>query len=972
MIGDRTAAAARSHFELRALERPLELRGRSQPVTAWLVQGDGATAAPRGVPGLTAPLVGRDHQLASLRATFDRVGRERHPELVTVVGDAGIGKSRLVSEFVSLLGPEARVLIGRCLPYGSGVTLWPLAEMLKAEAVVLDSDRSAEASAKIEQLVVTSVDADLVVEPSRTAAALASTIGLRSADDPLGALDPRDLYRELVASWRALLASIGRRGPVVVVVEDLHWADPTMLDVLDELAERLDGPILFLCTARSDLLRSRPDWGGGSRGFTSLPLDPLTGEEGARLVSHLLETDALADAVRQRILASAEGNPFFLEEIVHQLIDEGSLVRDDGRWRARGAIEEVKIPDSVQAVILARLDLLSPEEKRVAQRAAVVGRVFWDGAVRALSGVDDLEAVLRTLRRREFVLEALSSSIAGQAEFAFKHVLIRDVAYESLPRKERGRAHAEVAAWIEQRSGERTGELAELLAHHYEAAFSYLQAEDLRQKARSHLLAAAANAHRRFATRQGERFARRAVELSDTGAERVEALEALGDLHYLAFLGDEAWRAYRGALAELDEHDPAYARLAGKAALFGARFLGSMHELPELDEVRRVIETGLRGAPGAGPERTLLLVNRGFLLVQRESRRDAAAETAVQEAVAAAEQLGDADLLSAALDLAGTWEKERGRYGDAYRTALRRIELSPRLTDVKEIGDVYAVAAHTAQHLGRYREAEAHATACIERSHGIDPGSYLHGLAWRVMARYTLGDWAGALADQAEVERVAAQDPRELPVGYTMRGYTCAALCHELRGESDAADPYIELTRRYFDHRLDLREGASIHAGPLALALARRGRFDEALAVIPLVPRSLSAGVTLEALCEITAIRGRWDEAPGLAAAAREEAEVGEQLSLPLYADRLEGRAAAAAGDAAQAAALLGRSVDGFAALGARWEEAWSRLLLAEVLCETDREHAERELAAALPVFDALGSVQEAERARSLLGGVTA
>ena len=206
----------------------------------------------------------------------------------------------------------------------------------------------------------------------------------------------------------------------------------------------------------------------------------------------------------------------------------------------------------------------------------------------------------------------------------FKHVLIRDVAYESLPRKERGRAHAETAAWIEETSGERTGELAELLAHHYDAAFSFLRDDELRRKRPRRISStAAANAHRRFAIQQGERFARRAVELSEGRAERVEALEALGDLHYLAFLGDAAWRTYVEALEELSDRDPAFARLAGKAALFGARFVGTMHELPDGRARSRTSSSrGCVAAPMHGRERTLLLVDRGFLLVQREARRD--------------------------------------------------------------------------------------------------------------------------------------------------------------------------------------------------------------------------------------------------------------------------------------------------------------------------------------------------------------
>jgi tetratricopeptide (TPR) repeat protein len=595
-----------------------------------------------------------------------------------------------------------------------------------------------------------------------------------------------------------------------------------------------------------------------------------------------------------------------------------------------------------------------------------VGRVFWDGAVERLAGVDDLDTALRTLRRREFVLERTPSSIPGQREYVFKHVLIRDVAYASLPRAERGRAHAEAAAWIEQRSGERTGELAELLAHHYDAAFSLLRDEDFRRRARAYLLAGAASAHRRFAVEQGDRLARRAVELSEGAAERVESLEALGDLQYLAFLGDAAWRTYVEALGELPDGDPALPRLAGKATLFSTRFLGTMQELPDVEAVRRIVEQGLLAAPEHGRERTLLLVNRGFLVAQREERRDDVAEAAVREAATAAEELGDPDLLSAALDLVATYEESGGRYGEAYRTDLRRLLLIPRMTDVKEIGDALAVAARAAHHTGRFRDAEAHATACIERARGIDSGSYLHGLAWRVAARFALGDWDDALADQAELERVAAAASDDLPPAFAMGAYTRTALCHELRGACDDADRYIALSIRYLERVGHARAEGSVHLPPLAVLLARRERFDEALTLAPRGARAWVAGATLEALCEIVAMRGRWDEAVQLAAAAREEAEVGEQLALPSFADRLDGLAASARGDVMKAAELLGKSVVGFAAIEARWQEAWSRLLLAEVVLTGDRSRAERELTVALQVFEGLGSVREAERARAL------
>ena len=939
VVAERTARAVRSHFEL----------GESDG--AWLVQGAREPREPR--PTAT-PLVGRDDELAFLRTRFDHVRREGAPALVTVVGDAGVGKSRLVRELLSALDGEAKVLVGRCLPLEQGVTLWPFAEMLKAEAGVLETDRADEAAVKISHLVERAVERELTDDTARTAAALASTLDLQLPDDPLASLDPRERYSELVGAWRALLASLARAAPVVAVVEDVHWADPTVLDVLDELAERLDGSIVFLCTARPDLLRSRPDWGGGRRNFSSVPLDPLTGEESARLVSFLPGIDDLPADVRRLILERSGGNPFFLEEIVRHL---------DERREARGSADQVEIPDNVQAVILARLDLLSPDERRVAQRAAVVGRVFWDGALVRLMQADDLDGALQTLRRREFVLERMSSSIPAQREYVFKHVLIRDVAYASLPRAERGRAHAETAAWIEETSGDRTSELAELLGHHYDAAFSFLREDEYRRRARSYLLAGAASAQRRFAIEQGDRLARRAVELSQGGVERVESLEALGDLKYLAFLGDAAWHAYTEALAELPDRDPAFARLAAKATLFSTRFVGTMHQLPTIETVHDVVERGLAAASAHSRERALLLANRGFQLLQREGRRDEPTEAAIREAAAAAEELGDPDLLSAALDLVATHEESAGRYGEAYRKDLERVGLVRRMTDVKEIGDALAVAARAAQHVGRFREAEAHATACIERARGIDSGSYLHGLTWRVAARFALGEWDDAFADQAELERVAELSPRGLPPAFAMGAYTRAGLFHDLRGQREAAERYVEAGLRFVDQISQARVGGSIHLPPLALALARHGRFEEALALIPFVPRSLSAGATLEALCEIAAARERWDEAAELAADAREEAGVGEQLALPFYADRLEGRAAGAQGDLAAAAALLERSAVGFASIGARWEEAWSRLLLAEV----DGSDAERELAGALPVFEELGSIREAERARALL-----
>src|SRR5262249_50224715 len=219
--------------------------------------------------------------------------------------------------------------------------------------------------------------------------ALASTVGL---GQPW--VDPREAYRALVSAWRGLLTALAASQPVVLIVEDIHWADETMLDILDDLSERVEGPLLVLCTARPDLLRIRPGWGGGRRNYSSLPLDPLSLEETGRLVEALLDVDELPAALRARILARSEGNPFFLEEIVRRLIDEEAIRFEDGRWRARAGLADVDVPDDVQAVILARIDLLEPSERRTLRQAAVIGRTFWRGAVASLVGEDGLDDVL--------------------------------------------------------------------------------------------------------------------------------------------------------------------------------------------------------------------------------------------------------------------------------------------------------------------------------------------------------------------------------------------------------------------------------------------------------------------------------------------------------------------------------------------------------------------------------------------------
>ena len=434
-VSQRTADAVRGFaFEDRGLQ---ELKGKRDRVRAVrLVEETGIGS--RGVPGLSAPMVGRASELDLLRSILERVVRERRPHLVTVYGDAGVGKSRLTAEFLrwaESTDPPPTVLRGRCLPYGDGITYWPLSEILKGHAGILDSDPPELAVEKVRKTGRDLLTQEVATDPARSTAALAYTVGLEDPEVSFAHADPREVRDELHAAWRSFFTALGQSVPIIVIIEDIHWADPVLLDLLDELAEHVEGSVVFLCPARPDLTAKRPSWGGGRRNMSSIALDPLSSDEADRLVRLLLSVDDLPTSIHAKILERAEGNPFYLEEIVRRLIDGGFLFREDDRWRAASGIEDVDIPDTVQAVLASRIDLLEPDDKRLLQAASVVGRVFWSGPVIELTGVSavDADGSLRRLHDRELVLSRPGSTLAGQREYIFKHVLTRDVAYESLP-----------------------------------------------------------------------------------------------------------------------------------------------------------------------------------------------------------------------------------------------------------------------------------------------------------------------------------------------------------------------------------------------------------------------------------------------------------------------------------------------------------------------------------------------------------
>jgi class 3 adenylate cyclase/tetratricopeptide (TPR) repeat protein len=485
---------------------PLELKGLNGSFRAWRVMG--ALDGPARPLGPRAPLVGRESELELLANTFERTVRDGRAHLFTIFGEPGVGKSRLAREFVDGL-ERASVLTGRCLPYGESVTYWPFAEMIKAAAGISDDDPLEEAFAKLRACCEEEAVADV--------------IGL--AAGMLEALEGERSTQEISWAAREVMQSLGDVQPLVLFFEDIHWAEEPMLDLIEHLADWVRAPLLILCLARPELLDARPGWGGGRVRSTAIELEPLSEEESELLVEKLLAQLAGTSgeplpALPKELLERTEGNPLFVEETIRMLVEGGS-----------GNGGSVGIPDTLQALIAARIDYLPAAGKALLQRASVIGRVFWRGAIEHLSpDLEEIDALLDDLLLREFLLREPRSSISGEAAYRFKHLLIREVAYTGLAKHARAQHHARFAEWLAERTGE---ELVEIRAYHLDQAVEFLveldgsPPEALAQEAGAALVKAAKRAIARESYVTARKLGLRAVELRPTlGARYIAARSA--------------------------------------------------------------------------------------------------------------------------------------------------------------------------------------------------------------------------------------------------------------------------------------------------------------------------------------------------------------------------------------------------------------------------------------------------------------
>ena len=924
LVDEATCRATRERIEYAQAE-PVSAKGKAEPVPVWEV-GEARARFGADIVQAGAPLVGRRRELDLLEGALGRAREEGSPQLVTLVGVPGIGKSRLVYELYRLVDAEEELTNwrqGRSLPYGEGVTYWALAEMAKAQAGILESDGPDEAERKLKAMADAfgAADEELMLESLRP------LVGLGGEADTGGDRSER------FAAWRAFFESLAEQRPTVLVFEDLHWADDDLLDFVDHLVEWASGvPLLVVGTARPELLERRPGWGGGKPNALTLSISPLSNHDTARLLGALLERAVLPAETQDSLLVRAGGNPLYAEQFARLLVETG------GR--------EQPLPENVQGIIAARLDGLPPDEKQLLQNGAVLGKVFWLGAACAVGGLGRSEAEerLHALERKEFVRRERRSSVGGEDEYAFRHVLVRDVAYGQIPRSGRAERHERAAEWIDALG--RSDDHAEMLAHHY------LEALSLRRAARQDEPAAIVERARLAARDAGDRayslgsysaaqrFYEAALDLWPSEDEdRFDLLlayarsrvddEALDD-SVLTGAAEGFLRAGR-----LESAAEAEARLGGIWINRGERDRALEH----LEHARELLDER-----GASPAKAYVLQELARVLMMGGDDR---AFDLATESLRIAEGLGLDACRARNLNTIGSGKVQAGD-----RSGLEDLERAAEIgaaanshEEVSALGNLQTMLALLGD-LRRAGELQAQAMTAARRQ-GV--ASFIRWQeAERALYLYVQGRWDEALEESIRfIDAAEAGSPHYMDsVCRFVRGSISLA-----RGDTESAlgdarratklaravkDPQALYPAIAFEARVELAAGGPEAANPLA---------DELLAMWG----DRSAGIELVDSAWALVGLGRADEL--MAAVQRARA----QTLWHEAARRI------ASGDAVGASEV-------YAEIGSVPDEAYARLRAADGFVRSGRRaDAEAQLRLAMPVFAQLGASAWQAEAESLL-----
>jgi class 3 adenylate cyclase len=911
LVGETTYRATAERIDYREHE-PVEAKGKEEPVPVWEVVEARARFGVDLAPETRTPLVGREREVELLVGTLARARQQRSPELVTLIGVPGIGKSRLVGELFKAIDVGGVLTYwrqGRSLPYGEAVSYWALAEMVKAQAGILETDSDEEVEAKLAHAVDQLIDDDAEWVLSH----LRPLVGQGSSASS---------QEEAFAAWRLFFEGLAEQHPLVLVFEDIQWADDGLLDFVEHLVDWVrDVPLLILCTARLELLERRPSWGGGKVNAATVALSPLTDDETAKLIW------ALGAETPQDLLERCGGNPLYAEQYVRMLGERGSS--DD-------------LPETVQGIIAARLDSLPADEKTLLQNAAVVGKVFWLGAL------ETTEQQLHPLQLKEFVGRARRSSVDGETEYAFKHLLVRDVAYGQVPRADRAEKHVRVAEWIESLG--RPEDHAEMLAHHYASALELMRAarqdvDGVAARARVAFRDAGRRAITLNAVGAAERYFREALALTpDDDPERAELLYELGRARFLHLEegGPELEAARDGFVATGATVRAAEAELL----LAQITWRQGQNEI-----MRRHLERAqaLAGT-GRSPIRAAVLteVSRyGMLAGQTDE-----ALTAGREAIELAEELGLDELRAQALNNVGSALGNSGNQG--MEELEEGIALATRINSIGEV--VRGLNNKAAQHviyaqLDEGRETLRQLRALAERYGYLGFIRFIDG-GPEIANRYQQGNWDEALARaDAFLDEVEAGSPHYQAGGaYGFRALMRLARDDESGALNDAARA----------RELGLRAGdPQAHLSSLSLSgLVYDGVgdddrvaeiADELLRTVGSLPDVGWGVVVSPELAWVARGAGRADELRAIFA------------RVPKYTRWLVAAEAILEGDLRGAADVLGE-------IGARPKEAFCRLRASEAfVAEGRRAEADDQLKAALAFYRGVGAARSVREGEALL-----
>jgi predicted ATPase len=903
--------------------------------------------------------------LSLLCSLYDRVGRDARPHQVTIVGQAGVGKSRLLIELERRLlqhSSPPRVRHGRCLPYGSSIVYWPLAEMLRTECGIVDGDASGTAWEKLSRRLGELLEAapdDGERSKLVKAALIGRLLGIEAPAD--AALTDQDAQRTreiFFAAVRSAVEGIARDQTLVLAWEDIHWADQGMLDLIEYLTQWVRAPVLMVCLAREELLERRPEWGGARRSTTTLFLDPLGDAEARELIGRLLSDAGASRELVGAIAERADGNPLFAEEMVHRLREEGV-----------GAADE--LPDTVQALLAARLDSLEPFERRLVAHAAVVGRTLWEGALQAVATAEgaDLHPALLSLRKKDILVAGEAGLLAGEAELAFKHVLMRDVAYAMLPKMVRARKHFEVAGFIEERARERLDEVVALLADHYGRAAQL--AEELRLDA---------------------------ADLAPYKAKALRYLEAAGDAATTFYSNAEAFAHYAAALHHADgavgtariaekQGDVALrlGRIDAAIAVWGRAldYHRAQEQLERVAELHRKIGAGL--AHKGERQRAIEHHQKGINLI-KDAPPSLALVRLYEEAAWLYMQTGDNMLAiyaaEKALRLAGQLSETRaasrahgifgrvfGRIGDtvkARENLERAVELARGSDDHETALAQLALGHHLENFEGDYtaaRSAYAEGLALAQQIGDVPAEIELHAAVGQ-LAVHT-GDW--------EEVRRSSDASAELSEREGLIGKLC--LPYVLRATLAWRDGAWERSEELFRRAHGLAEQigwsevcfTALHG--MAVTLQDRGDLLAAeLALSQALDLCERAGLIAQSI-QANAARALLLTTAGRELQARDAADeavkLAERVHYPV-GEAAAFEAAGVVGHGSDAIAQLRRARRSWQELGRPLDVARCELLLGERLRASSPDAATATLDQAAAAYDQLGVAHLADRAREL------